>query len=251
MTKLIWLSKSLSSIVIFLLKSLTFSVFCWILSIEFFIKLRKTLLNCSLSLSKNNCWLFWIKSTLIVWSNSCSNLMLSFINIIRSFFWNTGFGILAKSENSLTNFSICLIWLLIIFKFSWKFSLFFSSKSDEYLFFNLSIVNWIGVKGFLISWASFLARLPQASCLSLIINLSCWSFNRSIIWLKFLFNIASCDSVKYLEIFLSKYLTIYKNLLSKFWRRIIAADLFSKALIIFNGRSSSNTRFKAWSNGGR
>ena len=45
-------------------------------------------------------------------------------------------GILAKSENSLTNFSICLIWLLIIFKFSLKFSSFFLSNSVEYLFFN-------------------------------------------------------------------------------------------------------------------
>ena len=41
---------------------------------------------------------------------------------------------------------------------------------SEYLFFNLSIVNWIGVKGFLISWANFLAKLPQASCRSVIIN---------------------------------------------------------------------------------
>ena len=54
-----------------------------------------------------------------------------------------GFGILAKSENSLTNFSICLIWLLIIFKLSLKLSWSLSSSWFEYLFFNISIVNKI------------------------------------------------------------------------------------------------------------
>ena len=56
--------------------------------------------------------------------------------------------------------------------------------------------------------------------------------------------------IKYLEIFSSKYLTTYKNLLSKFCNLIIAADRFSGAFIIFNGRSSSKTSLRASSNGG-
>ena len=53
----------------------------------------------------------------------------------------------------------------------------------------------MGVNGFLISWASFLARFPQASCRSLIINFSCWVFNRLIIRLKFLFKVSKSLSV--------------------------------------------------------
>ena len=130
--------------------------------------------------------------------------MVSSTILVKSLFLNTGFGIRAKSENSLTKFSICLIWLLIIFKFSIKFSLFFWSNWSEYLFFNLSIIKYIGVSGFLISWAIFLAILPQVSCLSFTINLSCWFFNLSIIWLKFLFKISKSLSVLTSGTFVSK-----------------------------------------------
>ena len=48
----------------------------------------------------------------------------------------------------------------------------------------------------------------------------------------------------------SKNFTTYKNLSSKAWSLIIAAEIFSGAFIIFNGRSSSKTKFKALSTGG-
>jgi len=51
--RLIWSSRSFSSILIFFIKLVFFLVFCWILSIDFLIKFKKTLLNCSLSLLKN------------------------------------------------------------------------------------------------------------------------------------------------------------------------------------------------------
>ena len=121
--------------------------------------------------------------------------MFSFNNTTISFFWKTGFGILAKSENSFTNFSICLIWLFIIIKLSLKLVWSVSLSWLEYFVFNLSIVNCIGVNGFFISWANFLAKLPQASCLSLIINFSCCTLNLSIMRLKFLFKISKSLSV--------------------------------------------------------
>ena len=86
--------------------------------IEFFIKFKKTLFSCSLSPSKLILGKLFSNLILIEVSNSCNNLIFSIINSTRSFCWKMGLGILAKSENSLTNFSICLIWLLIIFKFS-------------------------------------------------------------------------------------------------------------------------------------
>ena len=70
-----WPSFSLSSIVIFLLKLLSFSAFCWILSIEFLIKLKKTLLICSLSLFKIIFSESQNKSISIEWSNSFNNLI--------------------------------------------------------------------------------------------------------------------------------------------------------------------------------
>ena len=97
-----------------------------------------------------------------------------------------------------------MIWLLIIFKFSLKLSLSFSDNWLEYLLFNLSIVNWIGVNGFLISCANFRAKLPQASWRSLIINFSCWFLSFSIIKLKFLFNISKSLSVLTSGTFISK-----------------------------------------------
>ena len=202
--RLIWSFLLNSSIVMFLLLLLDFSIFWWMLSIEFFIRFNITLLNCSLSLFSIIFSSLLAKVIFIELSNSWSNLIFSFINITKLFFWNTGFGILAKSENSFTNFSICLIWLLIIFKFSLKFSLSSSTSWIEYLLFNLSIVNCIGVSGFLISCAIFLAKLPQASCLSLRISFSCWFFNLSIIWLKFLFKISKSLSVLTSGTFVSK-----------------------------------------------
>ena len=49
-----------------------------------------------------------------------SNIVKALIIFTISFFSNIGFGILAKSENSFTRFSICFIWLFIIFKLSSK-----------------------------------------------------------------------------------------------------------------------------------
>ena len=56
--------------------------------------------------------------------------------------------------------------------------------------------------------------------------------------------------VKYLDKNISRYFTTYKNLLSKFCNLIIAAEIFSGALIIFKGLSSSKTRLRALSTGG-
>ena len=189
---------------IFLSKLLKFSAFCWILSIEFLIKFKKTLLSCSLSplnkiLSKD----FW-NSILILLSISDNKFILSLIIWTKSFSFNIGFGILAKSENSFTRLPIWLIWLFIILRFSSKLVLSLPSIVFEYFDLILSIVNWIGVSGFLISWASFLAKLPHASCLSFIINFSCCVFNRSIIKLKFLFKVSRSLSVLISGTFISK-----------------------------------------------
>ena len=121
--------------------------------------------------------------------------MLFFKIWIKLFFWKIGFGILAKSENSFTRLSICLICLLIVFKWlsNWSFSTELSKL--WYLLFNLSIVNWIGVSGFLISWANLRATFSQASYLSDNKSLSCCILSLSIIKLKFLFSISSSLSV--------------------------------------------------------
>ena len=49
---------------------------------------------------------------------------------------------------------------------------------------------------------------------------------------------------------LSRYFTTYKNLFSKAWSLIIAAEIFSGALVILSGLSSSKTSLRASSNGG-
>ena len=111
-----------------------------------------------------------------------------------SIFLSTGLGILAKLENSLTSFSMSLICLLIVSKY---FSNSWPSLSNLSLYFSLrlSIDNWIGVKGFLISCANFLATVSHASYLSVIKSLSCCSFSLSIIELKFWFNNLNSSSV--------------------------------------------------------
>ena len=131
-----------------------------------------------------------LKSILIEASSFFNNSILLVISLIISFFWYKGFGILAKSENSFTKFSICLIWFFINKRFFSYNSLFSPSKLLTYLVFKLSIVNCIGVKGFLISWANFLAMFSHASCLSEMSNLFCWTLSLSIIALKFLFKIS-------------------------------------------------------------
>ena len=85
----------------------------------------------------------------------------------------------------LTKFSICFICLLITFKFSLKLDLSLSFNKFENFEFNLSITSCIGVNGFLISCANFLATLSHASWRSEISNLSCCDLSRSIIKLKF------------------------------------------------------------------
>ena len=77
----------------------------------------------------------------------------------------------------------------------------------------------MGVRGFLISCANFLATFSHASCRSVRSNLSCWVFKRSIIKLKFLFNDSSS-----LSVFISG------TLVSKFPLPILI-DAFTKLLI--------------------
>ena len=75
----------------------------------------------------------------------------------------------------------------------------------KYFSFNLSIDNWIGVKGFFISCANFLATFSHASCLSDNNNLSCCPFNLSIIKLKFLFNLSISSSASIIGTFAFKF----------------------------------------------
>src|SRR6056300_943823 len=92
----IWLLFLINSIAIFLFKFGVFSALFLILSIEFLIRFKKTLLICSLSQFKKILELLYLKSILIVKSISFINLILvSIISIILCFL-KTGFGILAK-----------------------------------------------------------------------------------------------------------------------------------------------------------
>ena len=151
--------------------------------------LNKALFICSWSHSMCNSFFWFVSKLNFTWEfNLPRSLILLFIILIKSFFLNKGFGILAKSENSLTRFSIWLIWFKIIFKLVSNFFLFSPSKLCVYFDLKLSIVSWIGVKGFLISWANFLATVLQASWRSEFNSFSCWFLSLSIISLKFLFN---------------------------------------------------------------
>ena len=166
------------------------------LSIEFFKRFTKALLICSESHIIFIFVLFDFKLIFKLSSSSFIRWILSFSKAIRFVFLKRGFGILAKSENSLTKFSICFICLLIVKRFLSKSFLSSSLLKNFANFeFNLSIINWIGVRGFLISWASLRATFSQASCLSLRSSLSCWSLNLLVIKLKFLFNCSRSLSV--------------------------------------------------------
>jgi len=162
-------------------------------SSEFLIKFIKTLFSWSSSPLINLFLVFKAKFIEFFDVNLIKSNDL-FINLKRSTFFKIGLGILAKFENSLTNFSMSLICLLIVSRY---FSKSLLSLVNLFLYFSLklSIDNWIGVKGFLISCASFLATLSQASYLSLIRSLSCCSLSRSIIRLKFWLSCLNSSSV--------------------------------------------------------
>ena len=155
----------------------------------------KTLEICSLSHSSKISSSFLFKLILMDLLISDNNLIFSFNNFTKLFLFKVGFGILAKSENSFTKFSICFIWEFIIFKFSLNDCWSSLVICPEYLVLIRSIVNCIGVRGFLISWANFLDRFPHALYLSFTINFSCWFFSLLIIELKFLFNTSISLSV--------------------------------------------------------
>ena len=106
----------LISILIFLSNFPIFEAFSSKDSREFLIKLVKTLLTCSSSaLTKTsffgNCFLKLTSVLVKVFKSN--DLEIIFFN---SSFFITGKGILAKSENSLTSFSISLICLFMVFK---------------------------------------------------------------------------------------------------------------------------------------
>ena len=79
------------------------------LSMEFLIKLKKTLPICSLSQLNKIFSSFLVNEISIDLSISYNNFKFSFKILTKLLFFKIGLGILAKSENSLTKFSICLI----------------------------------------------------------------------------------------------------------------------------------------------
>ena len=170
-------------------------------SSEFFIKLIKTLFNCSASPLISD-WLLSSLRFILFFKDILKNSTDLLIISITFIFLNIGLGILAKLENSFTKFSMSLICLLIVSKYFSKSILFFLI-CGEYFSLRRSIDNCIGVRGFFISWASFLATLSQASYLSVVRSLSCCFFNLSIMELKLLFNCLNSSSVSIFATFTS------------------------------------------------
>ena len=148
----------------------------------FFTRLMKTLDNCSRSASTMAGTVFekvvWISISSVLW-NSFEILMIFSFRSTSSLFV---LGIFAKFENSVAmadRWSICSMSVCVI-RFRFCFSLAASSPEDRCRCCTLS---FIGVSGFLISWAICLAISRQADSRSERASLSAESANSSTIWL--------------------------------------------------------------------